>query len=47
MDLAYQNTVQLHIAEQLENIFDYNERPRFHIRDDPFHLSERQFINIF
>lgn len=46
MDLAYQNAVQLHIAEQLENIFDYNERPRFHIRDDSFHLSEQQFVNI-
>ncbi|XP_025162286.1 uncharacterized protein LOC112590340 isoform X2 [Harpegnathos saltator] len=36
-----------HIAEQLENIFDYNEKPRFHIRGDPFELSERQFINLF
>ncbi|XP_019700799.2 uncharacterized protein LOC105191524 [Harpegnathos saltator] len=47
MNMAYQNAVQLHIAEQLENIFDHNKRPRFHIRDDPFELSERQFINLF
>jgi len=43
MDMAYQNAVQFQIAEQLENIFDYNERSRFHMKDDPFQLSERQF----
>ncbi|XP_071652224.1 putative nuclease HARBI1 [Temnothorax longispinosus] len=47
MDMAYRNAVQLHIAEQLENIYNFNERPRFHIRDDPFELPERQFRNIF
>lgn len=47
MDMAYRNAVFLHINEQLENVYHYNDRPRFHIRDDPFQLSERQFINIF
>lgn len=42
MDMAYQNAVQLHIAEQLENIFNYNEGSRFHIKNDSFQLSERQ-----
>ena len=44
--MAYRNAVFLHI-KQLENVYHYNKRPRFHIRDDPFQLSEKQFINIF
>lgn len=47
MDMAYQNVVLLHVMEQLENVVHYNERPRFHVRDDPFQLSDRQFIKIF
>ncbi|XP_036147282.1 putative nuclease HARBI1 isoform X2 [Monomorium pharaonis] len=47
MDMAYRNAVLLHINEQLENVIYYNERPRFHIRDDPFQLSEQEFIQLF
>lgn len=47
MDMAYRNAVQLHIANQLEYFLEYNQRPRFQINDDPFQLSERQFVKLF
>ncbi|XP_018363950.1 PREDICTED: putative nuclease HARBI1 [Trachymyrmex cornetzi] len=47
MDMAYRNAVQLHVANQLEYFLEYNERPRFQINDDPFQLSERQFVKLF
>ncbi|XP_011858544.1 PREDICTED: putative nuclease HARBI1 [Vollenhovia emeryi] len=48
MDMACRNAVQLHIIEQLENAnFYYNEKPRFHVRDDAFLLSESQFVKLF
>lgn len=44
--LAFRNALQLHFAQQLENLIDYNEEQRFHSQDDPFCLSEH-FIKIF
>jgi len=48
MNMAYQIALQNHIANQLENLYEYDERPRFQLKyDDLFQLSERQFIKLF
>lgn len=31
---------------QLGNLYDYNEEPRSHTRDDPFNLTDQRFIKI-
>jgi len=48
MNIAYQIALQNHIGNQLENLYEYDERLRFQLKyDDPFQLSERQFIKLF
>lgn len=47
MDLALRNAIQMHIADDLDNLYNFNERPRFHSRDEAFELPERQFIRLF
>ncbi|XP_043485108.1 putative nuclease HARBI1 isoform X1 [Leptopilina heterotoma] len=46
MDMALRNAIQLHIADQLENVVDFNER-QFHERQDAFELTDRKFIKQF
>lgn len=47
--MALQNAImQLDMMNLVENLMeDNNEGPRFHTREDPFELSERQFISNF
>lgn len=47
MEIVRQNVVQLHIAEQLQNAYDFNDGAHFHERDNAFQLSEREFIKLF
>lgn len=46
--MPYRNAVHMHFINQLENLENYVERPRYHIRDDAFELlSEREFVSLY
>lgn len=46
--MALQNAIAQHeMANLFQNLIDENDGPRFHAREDPFQLSDQQFINNF
>lgn len=40
--MEVKDLAQVHIANQLKNVYDFNEGPRLHERVDAFDLPERQ-----
>lgn len=39
MDIAMRNLMQMHIANLIENAYDYNKNRRFHERDEAFDFT--------